>query len=73
MRWTRPPPSRGLAHDTGRPGRRPGDRLTWAWLRGRGTRTILRRPDGGPATMLQGSSRHLLPVADPGYPPTVYT
>jgi sterol 3beta-glucosyltransferase len=41
--------------------------------RRRGSRDILRRPDGGPATVLQGFSRHLLPVADPGYPSTVHT
>lgn len=41
--------------------------------RRRGSRDILRRPDGGPATVLQGFSRHMLPAADPGYPPTVYT
>ncbi|PRX98804.1 glycosyltransferase [Allonocardiopsis opalescens] len=54
---------------------RYGDRLrSDLGLPGRpGSRDILRRPDGGPTTVLQGFSRHMLPAADPGYPPTVHT
>jgi sterol 3beta-glucosyltransferase len=40
--------------------------------RRRGRHDILRRPDGGPATVLQAFSRDLLPGA-PDYPPWVHT
>jgi sterol 3beta-glucosyltransferase len=40
--------------------------------RRRGRHDILRRPDGGPATVLQAFSRELLP-GTPDYPPEVHT
>ncbi|KAB8191906.1 glycosyltransferase [Nonomuraea phyllanthi] len=40
--------------------------------RRRGRHDILRRPDGGPATVLQGFSPHLLP-GEPDYPAWVHT